>query len=275
MEKMSNTRAQIAGVDLGGSLTKIVHGDGALEYAVLPSRDLAVIIAYLKTKKLNRLVLTGGGSVKQRAAFTDFDVETADEFEASIRGANYLLEHQGGVNFPYALVSIGTGTSVSKVERTGGERFTGTAIGGGTIVGLGGLLTAEREYASIIAKARRGDRSSVDILVRDIYGGDLPGLSGDVTASNFGKAVVAATAKPEDLGRATLQMIGEVVAVIACLAAANMGAKEVLYIGASLRDNPVLVEVLESVTKFMRQQPRFVQHSEHAGAVGAWLQANS
>lgn len=259
-----------AGIDLGGSLTKIAHGD-PLQFAIFPSTDIAGIIAYLRARGLTHLVLTGGGSVTQRAAFADFDVETADEFESSIRGTTYLLEQQGGAVFPYAVVSIGTGTSVSLVDRAGGKRVTGTAVGGGTIVGLGSLLTGKANYAEIIEKAAAGDRSGVDVLVRDIYGGDLPGLSGDVTASNFGKA---ASRQPEDLARALLQMVGEVLAVIASLAANNVGAQEIVYIGSSLRNNPMLVEVLESVTKFMGQRPRFVQNSEYAGAVGALLHAS-
>ena len=266
---MPDTRNHRAGVDLGGSLTKIVHGGDPFQFAAFPSNDLGAIVAYLKAHQLTHLVLTGGGSVKQRAAFADFHVETADEFESSVRGANYLLEQQGGAMFPYALVSIGTGTSISKVDQTGGQRVTGTAIGGGTLLGLGALVTGEDEYIKIIDKAAMGDRSGVDVLVRDIYGGDLPGLSGDVTASNFGKA---ASRKPEDLGRALLQMVGEVLAVISSLAADKVGAQEVLYIGASLRNNPILTEVLESITRFMGQRPRFVQNSEYAGAIGALLQ---
>jgi type II pantothenate kinase len=257
-----------AGIDLGGSLTKIAHGQ-APEFVIFPSTHLSDILAYIQTQSLTHLVLTGGGSVKQRAAFADFRVETADEFESSVRGTNYLLEQQGGAVFPYALVSIGTGTSISKVEPSGGQRVSGTAVGGGTIVGLGSLLTGQADYAEIIERAGRGDRSGVDVLVRDIYGGDLPGLSGDVTASNFGKV---SSRKPEDLGRALLQMVGEVLAVIASLAAKNVNAQEVVYIGAALRENPVLMEVLESITRFMGQRPRFVRHSEYAGAIGALLQ---
>jgi type II pantothenate kinase len=105
--------------------------------------------------------------------------------------------------------------------------------------------------------------------VRDIYDGDLPGLGGDVTAANFGKA---ASRLPENLGRATLQMVGEVIAVIASLAAKNVSAQEVLYVGGALRDNPVLVDVLKSITQFMKQRSRFVQHGEYVGAIGALLQ---
>jgi type II pantothenate kinase len=269
---MLDSRNSTAGIDLGGCLTKIAHGHDPFQLATLPASDLDAVIAYLKAHNLSHLVLTGGGSVKQRAAFAEFHVATTGEFDASARGANYLLDHQGGAVFPYMLVSIGTGTSISKVDRSGVQRVTGTGVGGGTLLGLGSVLTGEDTYDKIISKAASGDRSGVDTLVRDIYDGDLPGLGGDVTAANFGKA---ASRLPEDLGRAALQMVGEVIAVIASLAAKNVSAQEVLYVGGALRDNPVLVDVLKSITQFMDQRSRFVQHGEYVGAIGALLQGQS
>lgn len=267
---MPDSRNSTAGIDLGGCLAKIAHGDDPFRLVTFPVNNLDAVIAYLKAHNLSHLVLTGGGSIKQRAAFAEFHVVTTSEFEASARGANYLLERQGGAAFPYMLVSIGTGTSISKVDRTSCQRVTGTGVGGGTLLGLGSVLTGQDTYDKIIGKATSGDRSGVDTLVRDIYDGDLPGLGGDVTAANFGKV---ASRQPEDLGRAALQMVGEVIAVIASLAAKNVSAQEVLYVGGALRDNPALAQVLESITQFMGQRSRFVQRGEYVGAIGALLQA--
>lgn len=269
---MLDSRHSIAGIDLGGCLTKIAHGHDPFQFATVPSTDLGAVIAYLKAHKLSHLILTGGGSVRQLAAFAGFHVVTTGEFEANARGANYLLDHQGGAVCPYMLVSIGTGTSMSRVDRSGVQRVTGTGVGGGTLLGLGSVLTGQDTYDKIIGVAASGDRSGVDTLVRDIYDGDLPGLGGDVTAANFGKV---ASRQPQDLGRAALQMIGEVIAVIASLAAKNVSAQEVLYVGGALRDNPVLVDVLKSITLFMNQRPRFVQHGEYVGAIGALLHRES
>jgi type II pantothenate kinase len=266
---MLDSRNNTAGIDLGGCLAKIAHGDDPFQLATFPASNLDAVIAYLKAHNLSHLVLTGGGSVKQRAAFPEFHVMTISEFDASARGANYLLDRQGGAAFPYLLVSIGTGTSISMVDRAGSQRVTGTGVGGGTLLGLGSVLTGQDTYDKIIGMAASGDRSGVDTLVRDIYDGDLPGLGGDVTAANFGKA---ASRLPENLGRATLQMVGEVIAVIASLAAKNVSAQEVLYVGGALRDNPVLVDVLKSITQFMNQRSRFVRHGEYVGAIGALLQ---
>lgn len=259
--------ASRAGVDLGGSLIKIAYfSPEGLQVQLFPATSLGDTIAYLQARGLHRLVLTGGGSVRHRQAFDIFHVETVDEFTANIAGANYLREAEGQARFPYVLVSIGTGTSVYRVTEAGGQRIAGTAVGGGTLLGLGRLLTGEMRYTDIVAQASLGDRSLVDVLVRDIYGRDIPGLPGDITASNFGKSI---SPRKEDLARALFQMVGEVIATVACLAAQCHGIEEVVYIGASLRENDLLREVLDFSTRFLGKEPRFLKLGEFVGAVGA------
>ncbi len=259
---------RLAGVDLGASLAKVVHGGPELRFALFPVGDQAALIAYLRDHGLTRLAVTGGSAGKCCDGLTDFEVQTADEFSSNVAGANYLLARQGGVAWPYALAVIGTGTSVYRVGRRDSGRATGTAVGGGTITGLGHVLTGERDYAQILALAGQGSRTQVDLLVSDIYGHGLPGLGGEITAANFGKAL---SDRPADLARGLLQLVGEVVAVVACLAGAKMAAKEVVYVGGSLLANPILAQVLDDTTHFMGQRPRFVAHGEHAGALGALL----
>ncbi|MGQ9714304.1 MAG: hypothetical protein ACUVST_06015 [Anaerolineae bacterium] len=259
--------ASRAGVDLGGSLIKIAYfSPEGIQVQLFPATSLGDAIAYLQARGLHHLVLTGGGSVRHRQAFDVFHVETVDEFTANIAGANYLREAEGQVGFPYILVSIGTGTSVYRVTEAGGQRIAGTAVGGGTLLGLGRLLTGEMRYADIVAQAATGDRSLVDVLVRDIYGRDIPGLPGDITASNFGKSL---SHRKEDLARALFQMVGEVIATVACLAAQSHQIEEVVYIGASLRENDLLREVLEFSTRFLGKEARFLRLGEFVGAVGA------
>jgi len=271
---LGEKRAQKAGVDLGGSLIKVAYfREGDLQVRLFPASSLGETIAFLEKQDLQDLVLTGGGSVRRRQAFEVFHIDTLDEFTANISGANYLRRREGRAGFPYILVSIGTGTSVYEITKSGGERIAGTAVGGGTILGLGRLLTGEMRYGDIVARAAEGDRSTVDLLVRDIYGRDIPGLPGDITASNFGKAL---SNRKEDLARALLQMVGEVIASVACLAAQKAPqAGEIVYIGSSLRDNPVFHEVLESTTRFLGKEPDFLPHGEFTGAVGALLKESS
>lgn len=270
---MDEKFAAQAGVDLGGSLIKIAHfSPEGLQVQLFPASSLGDVISFLQERGLQRLVLTGGGSVRHRQVFDIFQVDTLDEFSANIAGANYLREAEGKTGFPYILVSIGTGTSVYRVNEAGGQRIAGTAVGGGTLLGLGRLLTGEMRFADIVAQAEKGDRFLVDVLVRDIYGRDIPGLPGDITAANFGKSL---SPRKEDLARALFQMVGEVIATVACLAAQCHDIAEVVYIGSSLRENEVFREVLDSSTRFLGKEPRFLRLGEFVGAVGALLKGAS
>ncbi len=56
----------------------------------------------------------------------------------------------------------------------------GTATGGGTFWGLGRLLTGAQDFDALLALAARGDHRPADMLVRDIYGGDLGRLGLEV-----------------------------------------------------------------------------------------------
>jgi pantothenate kinase len=74
------------------------------------------------------------------------------------------------------LVSIGSGVSMIKVHPTNGafERVSGTMIGGGTLMGLSNLLTGVNNFDELIEMSQQGDNSSVDMLVKDIYGDVMP-----------------------------------------------------------------------------------------------------
>lgn len=92
--------------------------------------------------------------------------------------------------YPYLLVNIGSGVSMIKVSGPRQyERIGGTSLGGGTLWGLLSLLTGARNFDEMLGMAERGDNSTVDMLVGDIYGTDYGkiGLKSSTIASSFGK----------------------------------------------------------------------------------------
>lgn len=92
--------------------------------------------------------------------------------------------------YPYLLVNIGSGVSMIKVSGPRQyERIGGTSLGGGTLWGLLSLLTGARNFDEMLSMAERGDNSTVDMLVGDIYGTDYGkiGLKSSTIASSFGK----------------------------------------------------------------------------------------
>uniref|UniRef100_M1BJJ0 Pantothenate kinase 2 n=1 Tax=Solanum tuberosum TaxID=4113 RepID=M1BJJ0_SOLTU len=179
---------------------------------------------------------TGGGAYKFADLFKErlgVSIEKEDEMNCLVSGANFLLKairheaftHMEGHKefvqidqndlFPYLLVNIGSGVSMIKVDGDGQfQRVSGTNVGGGTYWGLGRLLTKCKSFDELLELSQRGDNSTIDMLVGDIYGGmdySKIGLSASTIASSFGKTISEnkdlEDYKPEDISLSLLRMI--------------------------------------------------------------------
>lgn len=171
---------------------------------------------------------TGGGAYKYEEVFKEaigVRLVHVDEMASVVAGLNYLIGKEerevyrfresggGGMDgkkreegarvwvgkngnpFPYLLVNIGTGVSILKVtDHDCFERVSGSSLGGGTFWGLARLLLNCKTFDEVIELTNRekADNSNVDMMVRDIYGGDYKklGLDEDVIAASFGKVVM-------------------------------------------------------------------------------------
>ncbi len=256
------------GIDSGASLVKLaVRNGGEFVHRMLPADAIGAVLKLVAELEPGRIGLTGGGA-RDLAERIARDCHLAAEFDAWGAGAHALLAAQGTlVTSPYLLVSVGTGTSVMRVEGVEVARVGGTALGGGIVLGLGALLLGCGEFEEIVALAARGDRRNVDLLVSEIYR-DFPG---DFTASNFGKPALRGGAKPEpaDLAAAILGLVGENVALIAASLASAHAVKQIVFGGSTLRDNPLMRGVADQVTRMNGYEPIFLERGEYVGAVGA------
>ncbi|HQR67240.1 MAG TPA: type II pantothenate kinase, partial [Thermoanaerobaculia bacterium] len=175
---------------------------------------------------------------------------------------------------PHLLVSLGTGTSILRVDDGGTVvRVGGTGLGGGTLQGFGRLLLDETDHDTLTSLAAQGDRRRVDLLVRDLYNaGEIP-LAGDLTAANLGRV---SSRDPRDLAHAIVGLIGENVGLLAgALARRENGVPplDIVYAGSTLRANAPLRDVLAFVSSLVGATPRFLPHGEFVGAVGALVAA--
>jgi type II pantothenate kinase len=217
--------------------------------------------------------LTGGGATRLAQRLGGHALRV-NEFAAWGKGAAELLKETelGGAR-RYLLVSLGTGTSVMLVDGMAVTRIGGTALGGGTVVGLGTALLDRSDFAEIAALADRGDRRRVDLLVSDIYQpGEIP-LLGELTAASFGKLVRRGEEQPtplrEDLAHAVMGLVGENVALICAGLGATHQVDRVVFGGSTLRGNRTLREVLRLITAALGHETIFLPDGEFAGALGA------
>jgi type II pantothenate kinase len=261
------------GIDSGASLTKVaIRRGGETLHRVLPVGDAAPAERLLAQLAPRRIGLTGGGASELARRLPRESVRV-NEFTAWGAGAAALLDAEGrDAPHPFLLVSLGTGTSVMLADRGSVTRIGGTALGGGTVMGLGGLLLGISDFDELCALAARGDRRSVDMLVSDIYApGEISLRAGDITASNFGKLRLGSGPRPsaEDIAAAIMRLVGENVALICGGLAASHPIRHVVFGGGTLRSNPSLREVLRLIASAYGYEPVFLERGEYAGAVGA------
>ncbi|XP_034838149.2 pantothenate kinase 3 isoform X1 [Maniola hyperantus] len=186
--------------------------------------------------------------------------------------------------YPFLLVNIGSGVSMLVVNAPNDYyRVSGTSLGGGTFLGLCCLLAGCSSFEEAIALAAAGDNTTVDKLVRDIYGGDYErfGLRGDLVASSFGHMCSAerrAKVSREDLARATLVTITNNIGSIARLCASNERLERVVFCGNFLRVNPLSMKLLSYAMSYWSRgalKALFLEHEGYFGAVGCLLHYDS
>lgn len=246
---------------------------------------------------------TGGGAFKYAELLKEklgVTLDKEDEMDCLVAGANFLLRairdeafthtegHKKFVQIdhsdmlPYLLVNIGSGVSMIKVDGDGKlQRISGTNVGGGTFWGLGRLLTNCKSFDEILELSQRGDNSTVDMLVGDIYGGldySKIGLSATTIASSFGKATSGSKDlsdyKREDIALSLLRMISYNIAQIAYLNALRYGLKRIFFGGFFIRGHAYTMDTISFAVKFWSKgqaQAMFLRHEGFLGALGAFL----
>ncbi|XP_034908962.1 pantothenate kinase 2 [Populus alba] len=246
---------------------------------------------------------TGGGAYKYANLFKErlgVSLDKEDEMDCLVAGANFLLKairheaftHMEGRKefvqidqndlFPYLLVNIGSGVSMIKVDGDGKfERVSGTNVGGGTYWGLGRLLTKCKSFDELLELSQKGDNSTIDMLVGDIYGSmdyNKIGLSASTIASSFGKAISEKKEltgyRPEDISLSLLRMISYNIGQISYLNALRFGLKRIFFGGFFIRGHAYTMDAISFAVHFWSKgeaQAMFLRHEGYLGALGAFM----
>jgi type II pantothenate kinase len=266
------------GADVGATLAKLVlrRADGRTEYRLVPAEAIEQVAREVESVRPDRIGLTGGGAAPLAAHLaTHLGLDTAPvgEFDAWAAGANALQREAGLAPVErYLLVSLGTGTSVLRVEGGEAVRVGGTALGGGTLMGLAAALIGPMSFDELTQLAVAGDRRRVDLLLSEVYPGADSPLPGGMTASSFAKLARgdgAARAEPGDLAQAIMGLLAENVGFICTGLAAAHGVTRIVFGGSTLRNNPIVANLLRAVCAMRELDPVFPDHGEFIGARGA------
>nr|BAD33319.1 putative pantothenate kinase 4 [Oryza sativa Japonica Group]BAD46028.1 putative pantothenate kinase 4 [Oryza sativa Japonica Group] len=217
-----------------------------------------------------------------------------------VAGANFLLKsirheaftHMDGQKeyvqidqndlFPFLLVNVGSGVSIIKVDGHGKfQRVSGTNVGGGTYWGLGRLMTKCKSFDELLELSQRGDNSTIDMLVGDIYGGldySKIGLSASTIASSFGKTISddkeLSDYRPEDISLSLLRMISYNIGQISYLNALRYGLKRIFFGGFFIRGHAYTMDTISFAVNFWSKgeaKAMFLRHEGFLGALGAFM----
>lgn len=223
---------------------------------------------------LSTLAVTGGRHRLLPSQIGDCRVIGVGELTAIGRGGQAAvgLEGQEG-ELPVLVVSAGSGTAVVAARGSHYAHVTGTAVGGGTMLGLARLLLDTVDPQEIDALAQAGNPSRVDLSLADVVTGPIGSLPADATAVNFGRlGREAVEVNRADLAAALVTMVGQVIGLLAIQAARAEQIERLVVIG-HLVDMPSIRRVLEMVGNYYATQLELPDDAGYATALGALLHA--
>lgn len=219
-----------------------------------------------------RICVTGGQHRKLPDVIDGTPVVKVGEIDAIGYGGLYLAQQTLPDLREALIVSAGSGTAVLAVRDSRAHHVTGSAVGGGTLLGLGKLLVGVNDPNELNDLALAGDSNKVDLTLIEATGGAIGTLPADANAVNFGRmaSLGAADVTREDLAAGIAVLVGQVIAVVAINAARAEQMDQIVVVG-HLVDLLCIRRVLHTVAGYYGANIMVPPMPGYATAVGALL----
>ena len=265
----------IIGIDIGSTTTKAISlVEGKVVKKIKTKAEDAVTSATgalgkmilennIKMSEISRIMITGAGATKIEGELFGIPTEKVNEITAIGTGGMFLSGRDNIV-----IVSIGTGTAVIEARKDKIIHLGGSGVGGGTILGLGKKLLSLSDFKDIMELAASGCLEPVDLQLEDIMETDISFLNKKSTASNFGK--VLDTVRNEDMALGIINMVYEVIGMLAVFAARSRNINRVLVTGSGSH-NPLGQKILAEITRMHSVSFEYPEGAEYTTAIGAGL----
>lgn len=268
----------VIGIDVGGSTTKIVGFDESkklIEPMFVRANDQMTSIygAFGKFLEENNLSLdniekvrvTGVGATYLNKGIYGLKCESVSEFKCISTGGLYLSGLDRAI-----VVSLGTGTACVHSTRCGAAEYLGgTAVGGGTLVGLARLLLGMEDIDHICDLAKDGDLNNVDLRIKHITKKKLMDyMPGEFTVSNFGNLSDIAT--KSDIALGIINMVFESVGTTAVFASKKHDIKEIVLLG-NLTVIPQAKGIFGNIGEMLGAKIIIPKYSQFGTVIGAAL----
>ena len=273
----------IIGIDVGGSTTKIIGlEDGKVIKSSMTIKANDPITSLfgafgkyiydnnIELSEIDQVMLTGVGASSVTTPIYGLPTAHVDEFQADGLGAQF----DSGLERLIA-VSMGTGTTLVKVDGDSISHIGGISMGGGTLQGLSRLMLGTSHIDEVVAMAAKGDISHINLQIKDISKGDIEGLPMHATASLFGKAVEN-NANENDIAKGIICMVLETIGSCAVLSQANGGFRDFVLIGnlTLLPECGIIFPMMESLYQVRFHIPKNARYCTALGAALSYFQHN-
>ncbi len=241
------------------------HGIANLELI-----EQIVIDHDIKLGHLTCIGTTGGRHKELSSGFKGIPIFKIGEAQAVGHGGLQMAKLEQAL-----VVSAGTGTSMIAARGSIFGHVTGSAVGGGTLLGLAKLLLATANPLEIAALAAKGNPAGVDSTLLDVLGSGIGHLPSDATAVNFGRLVaLEQPATREDMAAGLVTLVSQVIAVIALNAANAQNLERIVIVGHLVDLEPIRAAIQRVWGFYGVQQPAIMPAARgFATALGAALEA--
>ncbi|MEI7469253.1 MAG: Fumble domain-containing protein [Chloroflexota bacterium] len=264
----------IAAVDFGITNTDVVVLDamGNPKLMTVPSNPTMSVdelhrvlqLAGVALHNLAKVAVTGG----KHRLLPDHVGNTAIIHVNEIASVGAGGLHLSGLN-EAVVMSAGTGTSVVAARGKEVRHISGTAVGGGTLLGLSQLLLNTTDIHEIEALASRGDSNGVDLSIADAIGSEMSHLPKNATAVNFGRAAHSdIPPSRKDIAAGLMTLVAQTIALIAVNAARAEQLSPIVVVG-HLIEVPSIRKTVEGVGALYRTAIVVPPTPGHATALGA------
>lgn len=182
--------------------------------------------------------VTGGRYRDLPEEVDGFKIKKVNEMLALGLGGLALAQLEAGL-----VVSAGTGAAMVAARPSGVEHVTGSAVGGGTLLGLSKLILKTDDVDEIDRLALDGDASAVDIMLTEAVGGKVGRLPANANAVNLGKLYRDNGFSRENLAAGLVRLVAQVISVIAINAADASGLESIIMVGHLMDFQSICKEV--------------------------------
>lgn len=260
-------RELVLGVDIGASTTKFAlvrNGRCVKEYRKPDDQPFEEALDEIGLTGVKRVVVTGVGASFIKGDLRGVPTVRREEFSAISRGA-IRLSHKHNC----LVVSVGTGTSFTRVTPIRAWHVGGTGLGGGLLRSLGRRLCGTEDMEELQRLAAEGDLHEIDLQLMDVCEGTISNLRPDTTVANMTK--IDSVSRKEDLAAGLCNLIFQSIGVMAAFCTKRHFTRTIVLVG-TITDWPIAKRSLDEVAALHKVRFIVPEHAAFATAVGAALE---